>query len=111
MPTSCVASTSKAAPLALAAVAMRAMSSAPPSDQWTEEIETRASGSAPGRSIAAITADVQSPSAGCFTVSTAKPPASARLIHSSTGEVWSSCSTSTRLPRGIVSTLPAVETP
>ena len=50
------------------------------------------------------------PSVG-YGVSTAKPPASARLIHSSTGEVWSSCSTSTRLPRGIDITLPAVETP
>ena len=90
---------------------MRAMSSAPPSDQCTEEIETSASGAAPVRSIASSTAEVQSPSAGCFTVSTVKPPASARLIHSSTGEVWSSCSTSTRLPRGIASTLPAVATP
>ena len=90
---------------------MRAMSSAPPSDQCTEEIETSASGAAPGRSMAAMTAEVQSPSAGCFTGSTVKPPASARLIHSSTGEVWSSFSTSTRLPRGIASTLPAVETP
>ena len=49
---------------------MRGMSSAPPSDQCTEEIDTSASGAAPGRSIASSTADVQSPSAGCFTVST-----------------------------------------
>ena len=70
-PASCVASTSSAAPFCFAALAMRGMSSAPPSDQCTEEIDTSASGAAPGRSIASSTAEVQSPSVGCFTGSTA----------------------------------------
>ena len=43
-------------------------------------------GGAPGRSMAARTADVQSPSSGRRTVSTAKPCASARVCHSNTGE-------------------------
>ena len=63
------------------------MSSSPPSDQWIDEIDASASGGAPGRSIASSTAEVQSPSAGCVIVSTVKPCASARAIHSSTGEV------------------------
>ena len=86
------------------------MSSSPPSDQWMEEIEASASG-APGRAIASSTAEVQSPFAGCAIVSTVNPCASARAIHSSTGEVWSFSSTSTRAPRGIDSTFPAMATP
>ena len=85
----------------------------PNDGDWTSAVldAIERPGAAPARSTAARTAEVQSPSAGCFTVSTSKPLASARLIHSSTGEVWSSCSTSTRLPRGIVMILPAVATP
>ena len=43
-------------------------------------------GAAPGRLIAASSAAVQSPSSGCGTISMVKPCASARPIHSSTGE-------------------------
>ena len=92
----CVASTSSAAPCARSAGATRSRSTAPPSDQCTEEIEASATGAAPVRSIAVSTAAVQSPLPGRRTVSTVKPPASARAIHSSTGEEWSSSSTSTR---------------
>ena len=63
------------------------MSSIPPSDQWIDDIDASDSGAAPGRSIASSTAEVQSPSAGCATVSTMKSCARARDIHSSTGEV------------------------
>ena len=58
----------------------------PPSDQCTDEIEARLSGGAPDRSMLSRTADVQSPSSGCRTVSTVNPSASARVCHSSTGE-------------------------
>src|SRR5476651_1534356 len=61
-PTSCVASIRKAAPCFLSAAPMRAMSSAPPSDQCTDETDASASGRAPLRSIASSTAEVQSPS-------------------------------------------------
>ena len=57
-------------------------------------------GGAPGRSIAASTAAVQSPSSGCRTTSTVKPCAGARVIHSSTAEEWSFSSSSTREPAG-----------
>jgi hypothetical protein len=58
----------------------------PPSRQCTDEIETTASGAAPGRSTAASTAPVQSWSVGLRTVSTVKPPARERDSHSSTGD-------------------------
>ncbi len=90
---------------------MRSRSIAPPSDQCTDENEATAIGAAPVRWIASSNAVVQSPSAGRRTVSTVKPPASARVIHSSTGEEWSSWRTSTRDPRGMGSTLAAVATP
>jgi hypothetical protein len=49
---------------------------------------------------------------GRRTVSTAKPSAGARVTHSSTGEEWSSSSTSTREPAASgPSALPAVATP
>ena len=83
----------------------------PPSDQCTEDMEASATGAAPGRTMAATTAAVQSPSAGRSTTSTVKPPSAARVIHSSTGEEWSSCSTSTREPAGMGSPLAAVATP
>ena len=83
----------------------------PPSDQCTEEMEASATGAAPRRSMAATTAAVQSPSPGRCTTSTVKPPSPARVIHSSTGEEWSSCSTSTREPAGTASPLAAVATP
>jgi hypothetical protein len=89
---------------------MRSRSILPPSDQCTEEIEATAIGGAPGRAIAVSSAPVQSPFSG-RTVSTAKPASPARAIHSSTGEEWSSCNTSTREPRGTGSSLAAVETP
>ncbi len=84
MPAPCVASISSAAPWARSAAAMRSMSSAAPSDQCTLEIEASETG-APGRAMAASTAAVQSPSAGRCTVSTVKPWAGARAVHSSTG--------------------------
>ncbi len=65
----------------------------------------------PDRSIAAITADVQPPSPGRFTALMVKSPAWAQLNHSSTGEVWSFCSTSTRPPGGMAPSLPAAATP
>ena len=83
----------------------------PPSDQCTDEIDASAIGGAPGRAIAVSTASVQSPCSGRPTVSTVKPPASARVIHSSTGEAWSSSSTSTRAPAGTGRILAAVATP
>ena len=58
----------------------------PPSDQCTEEMEASAIGAAPGRAMASASASVQSPLPGRGTVSTVKPCASARAIHSSTGE-------------------------
>jgi hypothetical protein len=82
-----VASTSSAAPWRRKACLILSMSSSPPSDQWIDEIDASATGGAAGRSIAASTAEVQSPSAGCATVSTVNPCAPAREIHSSTGEV------------------------
>jgi len=75
------------APCFFSAVATFSTSISPPSDQCTEEIEASAIGSPCGRSIASSTAEVQSPSAGCATVSTMKSCARARDIHSSTGEV------------------------
>ena len=68
-------------------------------------------GGAPGRSIAASTAAVQSPSSGCRTTSTLNPWAGARVVHSSTAEEWSFSSSSTRVPAGTVSTFAAVATP
>jgi len=110
-PAPCVASISRAAPWARKAAATRSTSTRPPSDQCTEEMEASATGAAPRRSIAAMTAAVQSPWAGRSTTSTAKPPSPARVIHSSTGEEWSSCSTSTREPAGTASPFAAVATP
>ena len=78
--------------------------------QCTDEIDARPTGGAPGRSIAARTADVQSPSSGRRTVSTVNPSASARVRHSSTGEEWSSSRTMTRAPRAIVHNFAAVAT-
>ena len=86
MPAPCVASISKAAPRDRNAGAMRFMSRVQPSVHSTEEIEAIAIGAAPDRSITDNTAAVQSWSLGLCTVSTMKPPAPARLIHSSTGE-------------------------
>ena len=68
-------------------------------------------GAAPARSIAVSRASVQSPLPGRRTVSTEKPPACERDIHSRTGEEWSSSITSTREPAGTASTLAAVATP
>ena len=62
------------------------MSSVPPSVHSTDEIEAIAIGAAPGRSMTDNTDEVQSWSLGLRTVSTVKPPAPARLIHSSTGD-------------------------
>ena len=74
---------------------------------WLAAVEV-----APGRSTASVSAAVQSPSPGRRTVSTAKPSAGARATHSSTGEEWSSSSTSTREPAGSgPSALPAEATP
>ena len=58
----------------------------PPSDQCTDEIEARPTGGAPDRSMAASTAEVQSPSSGWHTVSTVNACAWLRVCHSSTGE-------------------------
>ena len=96
---------------ARSAGATRARSIAPPSDQCTEENEATAMGAAPARSIAVSRASVQSPLPGRRTVSTEKPPARERDIHSRTGEEWSSSRTSTREPAGTRSTLAAVATP
>ena len=66
---------------------------------------------APARSIAASTADVQSPSLGPLHRIDHEAAGRPAACHSSTGEVWSFSSTITRVPRGIGSTLPAVDTP
>jgi hypothetical protein len=83
----------------------------PPSDQCTDEIEASARRAAPGRSIAAITAEVQSPSGGWRTVSMVKPAEAARVCHSRIGEEWSFSRTSTRMPAGIDRIFPTVATP
>ncbi len=57
----------------------------PPSDQCTDEIEASASGAAPGRSIAAMSAAVQSPSGRAHGLDR-EAAAGARVIHSSTAE-------------------------
>ena len=49
------------------------MSTIPPSDQCTDEMDASPTGGAPGRAIAASTAAVQSPSSGCRTTSTLNP--------------------------------------
>ena len=87
------------------------MSTIPPSDQCTDETEASAIGGAPGRSIAASTAAVQSPSSGRATTSTVNRPAGARVVHSSTAEEWSFSSTSTRAPAGTATSLAAAATP
>src|SRR5262245_54319151 len=110
-PAACVASTSSIAPCRRSAAATRSISTAPPSDQCTDEIEARPTGDAPGRSIAASTAVVQSPAAGRGTTSTVNRPAAARVVHSSTADEWSFSSTSTREAAGTVMSLAAVATP
>src|SRR5262249_1885793 len=82
-----------------------------PSDQCTDETEARPTGDAPGRSIAASTAAVQSPAAGRGTTSTVNRPDGARVIHSSTADEWSFSSTSTRERAGTVMSLAAVAPP
>jgi hypothetical protein len=62
------------------------MSIVPPSAQCTEEIEASATAGAPGASIAARTAAVQSPSSGRGTAATLNRPACARVVHYSTAD-------------------------
>src|SRR5262245_59378154 len=91
--------------------ATRSISTTPPSAQCTDEMEARATGAAPGFSIAARTAAVQSPSCGRGTASMVNRPAQARVAHSNTADEWSFSSTRTREDAGTVMSLAAVATP
>src|SRR5262249_56781711 len=103
--------TSSIAPGGRSAAAPRSIPPAPPSDQCTDEIEARPTGDAPGRSIAASTAAVQSPAAGRGTTSTVNTPDGARVVHSSTADEWSFSSTSTREPARTATSLPPLPPP